>query len=720
MITELPRVRLRPPRGLGTAFDDSGRSAGAFAGLIDEARIWNVARTGTEIADAMDTEIIAGTGLIGRWGLNEGTGTTTAGSVGGVNGTLVGSATWGEGAPLDAGEAPDAPVNVAPVDNATNVTLPPTLDVTVSDPDSATVDVTFFGRPVGGAGAGEDFTIMTIPDTQWYTENIPNTRNAIYTAQMNWIVSSKASLNTVFATHLGDMTQNYDTVEAEWIRASDNQAILDTNGVRNGVNTGNHDFANGGSSSVAHFFDQYFPPSRYEGFPWYGGYLGDPTDGVADGAVNRLNKDNYALFSAGGMDFLVIQLEHDMPSYATTWAQNLIDAYPNRHVIISTHAFVNASGTRGTSTVSRADGQSAQTVWTNLIMPNCEIFMVVNGHYHGQGRRTDNNSCGEPVFQLNSDYQDLANGGNGFLRYYTFKPSEDRIDAFTYSPTLNSFDTPLADDQFSLTWDMEGADQFTQIGTVQDVASGQHATIPWNGLNANTEYEWYAVASDGSQSTDGPTSSFTTETPPATPPVVDSVTINQANPRTNDTLSVTVQSHDVNNDPITHQYQWLRNGSDIAGANAATLNLSTAGNGNKGDTIAVRVTANDGGANSAPLTSGAVTILNSVPTATVGLSPTTPQATQTVTATATRADADTGQRDARLRVEDQRCRREDHAGHLEPYRYPRSVDHERVQRQHVERRGHAERRHRQRDDGVCERARSTSRRVGESRTTRSR
>ncbi len=84
---------------------------------------------------------------------------------------------------------------------------------------------------------------------------------------MNWIVSSRDSLNTVFATHLGDITQNFDTVEAEFQRASANQAILDSNGVKNAVNTGNHDFANNGSSSVAHFFDQYFPPSRYDGLP---------------------------------------------------------------------------------------------------------------------------------------------------------------------------------------------------------------------------------------------------------------------------------------------------------------------------------------------------------------------------------------------------------------------------------------------------------------------
>jgi hypothetical protein len=244
------------------------------------------------------------------------------------------------------------------------------------------------------------------------------------------------------------------------------------------------------------------------------------------------------------------------------------------------------------------------------------------------------------VFQLNSDYQDLPNGGDGYLRYYTFKPSEDKIYATTYSPTLNSFDSPIAEDAFTLDWPMAGAAQFTQIGTVQDVASGDHATIQWNGLDAGTAYEWYAVATDGSQSTDGPMSSFTTEVPPPSPPVVDSVAINQTSPRTNDSLSVTVTSHDVNNDPITYQYQWTKNGSPVGG-NTATLNLATAGNGDKGDAIAVTVTANDGTANSLPVTSSSVTVLNTAPTATVGLSPATPRPTQTATATATRGDVDT-------------------------------------------------------------------------------
>ncbi len=307
------------------------------------------------------------------------------------------------------------------------------------------------------------------------------------------------------------------------------------------------------------------------------------------------------------MDFLIIHLEHDMPLYATQWAQNVIDAFPNRHVIISTHAFVNAAGARGSSPVSRADGQSAQTVWTSLISPNCEIFMVVNGHYHGQGRRTDNNSCGEPVFQLNSDYQDFANGGDGYLRYYTFKPSEDKIYAYTYSPTLNSFDTPLADDQFTLDWDMGGPQAVhRRSARSQAWTPGDHATVQWNGLQQATRVR--VVRGRERRLADArpaPTSSFTTDVPPPTPPVVDSVTIDQANPRTNDTLTVTVQSHDVNNDPVTYAYQWFRNGAPLGGATSSSLDLGATGNGNKGDQIAVQVVANDGGANSAPVTVGA-------------------------------------------------------------------------------------------------------------------
>jgi len=61
----------------------AGSSAGGtgwFNGKIDEVRIWDVARSQEEIAGNMHSEIEAqaGSGLIGYWRLNEGTGVVTA------------------------------------------------------------------------------------------------------------------------------------------------------------------------------------------------------------------------------------------------------------------------------------------------------------------------------------------------------------------------------------------------------------------------------------------------------------------------------------------------------------------------------------------------------------------------------------------------------------------------------------------------------------------
>ena len=53
-------------------------------------------------------------------------------------------------------------------------------------------------------------------------------------------------------------------------------------------------------------------------------------------------------------------------------------------------------------------------------------------------------------------------------------------------------------------------------------------------------------------------------------------------PHTDDSLSVTVTSHDPNSDQVTYCYQWSLNDDDIAGATGATLNMATGVNGGQG------------------------------------------------------------------------------------------------------------------------------------------
>ena len=133
-------------------------------------------------------------------------------------------------------------------------------------------------------------------------------------------------------SHLGDITEHQDQFErrvAARRRQPDGAGI---NGVPYGMSPGNHDQNTAASRTST---TSIFPPSRFLGQPVVRRLSrarkpGDP--------INRLNKDNYELFSAGGLDFLIIHIEIDWPSYAVTWADKIIKRYPNRRVILSTHA----------------------------------------------------------------------------------------------------------------------------------------------------------------------------------------------------------------------------------------------------------------------------------------------------------------------------------------------------------------------------------------------
>jgi hypothetical protein len=279
--------------------------------------------------------------------------------------------------------------------------------------------------------------------------------------------------------------------------------VLDLNGIPYNVSPGNHDIS---AAGVANFYDQYFPVARFLSQPSYAGWLGKEI-----GETNRENKDNYELFSVGSLDFLVVHLEMDVPDYSLAWADKILKRYPNRRAIISTHIYLDVSGARRTSPQFRSNGTSAEQVWQQLIKPNCNVFMVVNGHYHGESRRTDLNNCGQPVHQIVQDYQDGPNGGDGWLRYFTFKPAGNRILAYTFSPTRNSglgeYDTDAAS-QFTLDYTMQGA-PFAALGSVARTASGP-AAVTWAGLASGTRYEWYVTISDGHTTTVGPTWTFTT------------------------------------------------------------------------------------------------------------------------------------------------------------------------------------------------------------------
>ena len=168
--------------------------------------------------------------------------------------------------------------------------------------------------------------------------------------------------------------------------------------------------------------------------------------------------------------------------------------------------------------VQRTDvpGNSGAAIWQKLVQPNCNVFLVVNGHFtdllDGEANRTDLNACGRPVHAALSDYQGRPNGGDGWLRYYTFTPAANEIRATTYSPTLNAYETD-ADSSFVLAYDMSPPVDLPELGR-QTVASGAQASVPLPDLAPGTTFDWYATVSDGTSTTRGPTQSVTVSAPP--------------------------------------------------------------------------------------------------------------------------------------------------------------------------------------------------------------
>jgi hypothetical protein len=521
--------------GLGTALNSTGAQSGRFAGLLDEVRVWNYARSQAEIRAAINSEIASPvSGLLGRWGLNEGSGMVAADSSGNDNDGTIVNATWAVGSPFDANLAPDSPILVEPPDGSNVAVLDVPLTVHVSDNESEPMQVKFYGRKLYATPA-PPFTIVALPDTQNYSMSYP----ATFTAQTQWIVNNRQALNIAYVGHEGDIINNSDQT-AQWNNANTSLSIFDTvPDLPFGLCIGNHDENPMYTPSGTVAFNTYFPYTRYQSRPWYGGHYG--TD----------NDNHYILFSAGGMDLIAVHFEYDdaRPQAVFDWAIDLLqNHYPNRRAIVVSHSILNVDAS--------FTSQGATTYNALKVCPN--LFLMLCGHNHGEARRADTYN-GHTVYSVLADYQSDANGGNGYLRILQFTPADNSINVSTYSPTLSQYQTD-SNSQFSLDYDMGGA-PFAEIGTLNGVASGSDATFTWSNLEPRRTYQWYATVSDSRSVVTGPVWTFAIPTPPVPEIALDPTsfdrTVQALGDLPEDAFTVTNTGPGTLNYTITDDADWL-------------------------------------------------------------------------------------------------------------------------------------------------------------------
>ena len=300
--------------------------------------------------------------------------------------------------------------------------------------------------------SNRSFSIILLPDTQYYHYREGSSLTQIFGEQINWIIDRSIEENIIFVGHLGDITDL--NTEKEWETARVLLSQLD-HLIPYSIIPGNHDCPHVPLfSRDTTLFNKYFPVSKFKLFPYFGGLF------------NPDKMDNsFSVLDIENLKFLILNLEFGPRNEVLSWANQVLGNYPDRTVIILTHGYLNYDGTLSKSLRSEENEDcdscldeaidrvkanpfnSGADMWAKLISRHENIRFVFNGHitkdieggHITAGRTIGVGSRGNKVFQMASNYQGVKYGGSGYLRKIKFDYKNAKIIIKTYSPWLNRF-----------------------------------------------------------------------------------------------------------------------------------------------------------------------------------------------------------------------------------------------------------------------------------------
>ena len=306
---------------------------------------------------------------------------------------------------------------------------------------------------------GKSFTLAVLPDTQFYCDTRLKLSKKwgngdlrrYFFDQTRWVRDNQKRLNIAFLVHEGDIVQA--DAHEEWTIAQEAMSILDGH-VPYCLCLGNHDMGfkksnnkYGGDIAVNRttHFNQYFPREKFAKTKEFGGTF-DP----------KRHDNSWYHFDAAGMKFLIVSLECKPRDEVLAWANNVVGNHPEHRVIVLTHAYMRANGKRFDKLGYKITGNAGEAIWQKLVRKHKNIFMVLCGHASGEAVLTSKGDHGNQVHQVLSDYQNMNNGGESWLRYMVFEPNENKIKVYTYNPSLKKFRNQPSS-RFDLEYQMEKA-----------------------------------------------------------------------------------------------------------------------------------------------------------------------------------------------------------------------------------------------------------------------
>lgn len=318
------------------------------------------------------------------------------------------------------------------------------------------------GRDGGALYGDQPFSIVLLPDTQFYVQSYPE----MFLAETAWIVEQKQALNLAFVLHLGDIVETF-TLQPEWDRANEALKMLESAQIPYVLSAGNHDTNLMNRGAV--LMNQNFPPSRFAP--------------ALQGTMENKIENAYYFLPAGGRTWLIVALEFGPRDEVLAWADGIFKQNADKPAILLTHAYMylgqqrydwinypdpkqywNPHGYNMPGTTN--DGEE---MFQKMVSKNENILMVVSGHatyptgaagllstkrangYYLNEMLANYQGCPSDYMCINPETKRPVRGGEGMLRIIHFDPPNRRASVETYSPYLkmsrmdapHHFDLPL-------------------------------------------------------------------------------------------------------------------------------------------------------------------------------------------------------------------------------------------------------------------------------------
>ena len=389
----------------------------------------------------------------------------------------------------------------------------------------------------------EKFTFAWISDPQYYAQRnaYDDEDHIIMELQHNWLIKNKDKLNIEYLFVTGDLV-NRQYEAYQWDVIDQYYQLLENARVPYGLLAGNHDV--NFSQEDYSVFGEYFGEDRYKDKSYYG-------------ESYQNNRGHYDLISVNGLDFMMVYMGWGIYQPEIDWMNKVISENPSRIVILNFHEYLGTTGVQtaiGEEIFNKVvkPNPNVKMVLSGHLHGSASRVDEIDDDGDGTPDRK--------VWQLLADYQGSKNtaskyeGGDGFMRLFEFDVTNGEVNVITVSPWLEylnelkgltegdpgyydvyrglnhmDFEGLQGDglaqngngsgsayqsmdvntNSFVYEWELipqikrVATDAFfvnyrmsESLGKVENVKSGDLASIDWNNLMPDQEYSYYVVVTD--------------------------------------------------------------------------------------------------------------------------------------------------------------------------------------------------------------------------------